>query len=221
MAPGFLKGIIDALFPEKCVFCRKVLKSGENDVCSGCNSSLPFTSGGDVVHSGEYYEKCACPLYYSGDVVDSIHRYKFKGYNSYAGSYGTVLAKCISDNLKGDYNLISWVPLSAERKKERGYDQAMLLALAAALELDDVAVETLRKTSDIPAQSGIDDQHARKVNVSGVYQPADPELIQGKRILMIDDVVTTGSTLSECAKVLLQAGASSVVCAALAFAKRS
>jgi predicted amidophosphoribosyltransferase len=92
----------------------------------------------------------------------------------------------------------------------------MLLALAVALELDNVAVETLRKNANIQAQSSISDKEARKANVSGVYEVTDPELIAGKNVLLIDDIITTGSTLSECARTLLMSGAEAVVCATLA-----
>ena len=92
----------------------------------------------------------------------------------------------------------------------------MLLALATALELNDVAVETLVKPHDVQAQSELGDKVERSANISGAYTAFDPELIEGKCVLLIDDVVTTGSTLAECAKVLLSAGASRVVCAALA-----
>lgn len=85
-------------------------------------------------------------------------------------------------------------------------DQAFLLSSAAALELDDVAVETLRKGRNTQAQSGLDDDAARRANVLGAYTIVDPELVEGKRVLLIDDVITTGSTISECARVLRSAG---------------
>ena len=111
------------------------------------------------------------------------------------------------------------MPLSDRRKKERGYDQAFLLASAAALELGDVAVETLRKERNTDPQSGITEDAQRRANVLGAYTPVDPELVAGKRVLLIDDVVTTGSTLSECARTLRTMGAEDVVCAALARAR--
>lgn len=126
------------------------------------------------------------------------------------------MAKTVREQLKGKYDLITWVPLSERREKKRGYDQAMLLAMALAVELDDVAIETLRKTQDIPAQSGIDNKEKRQANVIGVYEVVDAELITGQKVLIIDDIITTGSTLSECARILRMAGADSVVCATIA-----
>jgi predicted amidophosphoribosyltransferase len=95
----------------------------------------------------------------------------------------------------------------------------MLLAYTVALELKDVAVETLKKTVNNTAQSKINTPAQRKKNVAGVYSAIDPTLVQGKKILLIDDILTTGSTLSECASVLLDAGAIEVVCAVFARAE--
>ena len=150
---------------------------------------------------------------------DSIRRYKFKGRQGYHKAYGKLVAQCVHDHLAGKYDLITWVPLSEKRKRERGYDQAFLLASAAALELGDVAVETLRKSRHTDAQSGLEGEAERRANVLGAYTAVDPELLAGKRVLLIDDVVTTGATFSECARVLRTMGAKDVVCAALARAR--
>ena len=207
--------LLDLIFPPKCVFCRSVLKNGEEGICGKCCDSLPFTSGAAVRQTGNFFEFCVSPLMYEGHVRDSILRFKFKGKSEYAETYGKLLADCIRENLAGMYDVITWVPLSSQRKKSRGYDQAMLLALAAALELDDIACETLRKHTDVQAQSGLSDKAERRANISGVYEAVDPELVAGKRVLIIDDIITTGATLSECSRVLLTAGAEKVYCAAL------
>jgi len=206
---------MDLLFPPKCVFCGKVLDNGDDLWCGKCTESLPFTLNGGK-QEGECYEFCISPLYYKGAVRKSILRFKFRGMTSYASAYGRVLADCIREHLDNKYDIISWVPLSKKRERSRGYDQAMLLALATALELGDVAAETLKKPQDIRAQSELEGRAERSANISGAYMAADPELIEGKCVLLIDDIVTTGSTLDECAKVLLSNGASKVVCAALA-----
>lgn len=213
---GFL---LDLLFPPKCVFCGKVLDAGENGLCSRCQRELPWLMDGEAELTGEFFSLCAAPLRYQDKVRDSIRRYKFKGRRGYHKLYGHLVAQCVHDHLAGRYDLITWVPLSPQRKKERGYDQAFLLASAAALELGEVAVETLRKDRDNAAQSGLTEASQRRANVLGAYTPVDPELVADKRVLLIDDVVTTGSTLSECARTLRTMGASDVVCAALARAR--
>ena len=211
---SFFSSFMELLFPPKCVFCGKVLNSGDT-LCSKCTESLPFTLNSGR-QEGEYYDFCVSPLYYKGAVRKSILRFKFKGASSYADVYSSILADCIRGNPDIDYDVISWVPLSSMRKHSRGYDQAMLLALATALQFGDVAIETLEKPRDVRAQSELSDKEERSANISGAYEITDPELIEGKCVLLIDDIVTTGSTLSECAKVLLASGAKRVVCAALA-----
>ena len=212
---GFLSSVLDLLFPPKCVFCGRILGCAEDNWCSRCTESLPFALAGGR-QDGDYYDLCISPLYYKDAVRKSIIRFKFKGAAAYADTYGKILADCIRENPDIEYDIISWVPLSDKREHSRGYDQAMLLALATALHLDDVAVETLKKPHDVRAQSELSDLEERSANISGAYEVTDCELVEGKRILLIDDIVTTGSTLSECAKELLSAGASRVVCAALA-----
>ena len=210
--------ILDILFPPRCVFCRKFLRSGSQLICDDCGKNLPYTQNGGE-KTGDFFTVCVSPLYYEGDVRESLHRFKFKGATGYSKVYGKLLADCIRDNLSGRYDLISWVPLSRNRLKERGYDQSMLLALSTALELDDVAVSTLEKTLEAEKQSLMGSAEKRRANISGAFRAADPELVDGKRVLLIDDIVTTGSTLSECAKTLLNAGASEVLCAAVARVK--
>ena len=208
-------GILDLLFPPKCVFCRGILRRGESGVCARCRDSLPYrerprTPGPDGVNA-----VCA-PFRYAGDVSEALKRYKFKGMTAYASVFGRLVAQCVRDNLAGEYDIVSWVPLSSERLAERGYDQAMLIAMAAALELDDVAVETLRKTRNAAPQSLTGGRAERLVNISGAYEAIDPELVHGKRVLLIDDIITSGATVAECARTLRRAGAAGVVCASVA-----
>ena len=205
----------DILFPPRCVFCRSFLRSGSATICADCQRTLPYTEKGGE-KTGQFFTVCIAPLYYEGSVRESLHRFKFRDATAYSKTYGTLLADCIRENLAGRYDLISWVPLSRNRMKERGYDQAMLLALATALALDDVAVSTLEKHLEAEKQSTMGSAEKRRANVAGAYRAVDPELVEGRRVLLIDDIVTTGATLSECAKTLLEAGAAEVLCAAVA-----
>ena len=210
-----ISGLLDLLFPPKCAFCRRLVKSNNNLLCPTCRANLPYTEDGGAQH-GDFFRLCISALYYEDTVRQALLRYKFQGSSGYAGTFGRLLADCIRAELRGQYDLISWVPLSRERLRERGYDQAMLLAQAAALELQDVAVSTLDKVRNAEKQSGVGSAEKRRANISGAYRVADAELIQGRRILLIDDIVTTGATLSECARTLLEGGASQVVCATVA-----
>lgn len=211
--------ILDLLFPPRCIFCRTVLDRFNGGICDNCQKELPWIVGQAAQQKFEFVSLCVSPLWYQEVVRESIHRYKFSNRSMYAKPYGRLVAQCVTDHLAGKYDLITWVPLSGKSLKKRGYDQAMLLAMAASLELNDVAVETLRKKRNTNAQSSLKEESERRANVLGAYEIVDPVLVEGKRILLIDDVVTTGSTLSECARVLRTYGASDVVCATLCRAR--
>ncbi len=209
------------VFPPKCAFCRGVLERGSGMICPDCERTLPWRGEQRVEKKGRYLDALAAPLGYDERVRAALHRYKFGGVTAYARVFGKLVADCVRSSLAGEYDLISWVPLSSERKAERGYDQAMLIALAAALELDDVAVNTLVKVRNVQPQSSKTEASERYANVSGAYEAADAELVRGKRVLLIDDIVTSGATVGECARVLRMAGASGVVCCCLALARQT
>jgi ComF family protein len=213
---GLFSGLASLLFPPRCAFCRRALRPGEeNGLCRRCAGELPRASGSGA-RRGDFFSVCVSPLFYERRVRDALLRFKFRGAAAYAGPFGHFIADCVRKELSGRWDLITWVPLSARRLKKRGYDQAQLLAMAAALELGDVAVETLVKHSDVPAQSGVGGGEKRRANIAGAFRVADPELVTGKRVLLIDDIVTTGATLSECARILRREGAKEVLCATLA-----
>lgn len=207
--------LLDLLFPPKCVFCRRLLKDRETDICGKCRSSLPETSG--KIKSIRFLKECFSLYYYESPVPESVRRYKFSGMQQYAAAYGRLMAmEVLRKNIQ--FDLITYVPVSSKRLRKRGYDQAELLAKAIGKELDAPVLRCLRKKRDNPAQSGLADGSARKANVLGVYSGYQPERFAEKKILLIDDVLTTGATVSECAATLLIAGASEVRCLTLAAA---
>ena len=207
--------ILDLFFPRKCVFCKKILHTAELGWCETCTESLPYTEFGSKIE-GDYFDFCIAPLYYKDIPRDALLSYKFKNAPIYADYFGKMLADCIEEHPDmEDYDIITWVPLSQKRKRQRGYDQAELLALATAKQLNNVTVEVLEKALDVKPQSEISDAADRRANIDGAYDVIDSSLVKDKSVLLIDDIVTTGSTLSECAKVLLEAGAQRVVCATM------
>lgn len=116
---------------------------------------------------------------------------------------------------------VTWTPLSRQRRRERGYDQAQLLAKWVARELELPVLGMLDKVRDIPPQSGIQDDARRRANVLGAYCLRKNARPEGMNLLLVDDVVTSGSTLSECARLLSGAGTQTVVCATLAQARKN
>ena len=207
--------LLALFYPSRCVFCRRFLPPGPPRACPACEAKLPRTEDGRR-RKGDFFSECISALYYEGDVREAIHRYKFGGAQAYAPVFGDLVAAVIYEQLEGKYDILSWVPLDPGRKRSRGYDQAELIARDVGRRLKRSCVPVLKKRRGVQAQSMTGAEAARKANIAGAYRVIDPALIEGRRILLIDDIVTTGSTLSECAKTLLMAGAEEVRCATLA-----
>ena len=210
--------LLDLLYPPRCAFCHKFVKDGSVRICCSCEAQLPFTKdyGKQKI---EFVTQCVAPLYYEKDVRDSLRRYKFDGCTGYAKAYAPLVADCIRQTISDKFDVLSWVPVSRKRLRERGYDQSELLAKAVAKEMNLKAGPVLRKIRNTQPQSGTGSAEKRRANIAGAYSVLKPELVQGRSILLIDDIVTTGSTVRECAKTLGLAGADAVYCAAVARAR--
>lgn len=201
------------LFPPKCPFCGALLEKGAL-LCPDCQSALPWLTGEKAFRRVELTEGCWSPLRYEGGVRKSIHGYKFGGKSARSKTFGTLMAQCLRDN-GVEFDLVTWVSLSQKRLRRRGYDQSELLAREIGAQLSVPVLRTLEK-AERPAQSGLEGAEARKVNLLGAYTAVEPEGFRGKRLLLVDDIVTTGATLAECAVTLRAAGAGAVVCVTLA-----
>lgn len=210
------------IYPAKCVLCGRLLVQDEQDLCRECRMDAPeFVS---AKRSVPFVAKWTALWYYKGNVVKSIHSFKFHNDRSYANAYGRLLAEKLNEeDFLQDCDLISWVPISRLRRFVRGYDQSELLAKAAAKELGRETVAVLKKIRNNDPQSMSKSISARNANVIGAYRVPDKALVAGKTILLVDDVLTSGATLSECAKMLLTAGAREVraVCVATSYYKNT
>ncbi len=207
--------IVHLLYPWKCVFCGSVLK--DTDICRECIEKLPYTKGDSIVQRFPFVDKCASPLYYKDKARDSVHRYKFGGCAAYSRRYGLMISECVENNLDcGGIDVISWIPLSKKRLRHRGYDQARLIAEEISKHTGLPCRQLLRKIKDNGAQSLTKTAAQRRENVAGAYALCDKTEVTGLRILLVDDVVTTGSTMSEAARILRKAGAKTVCAATLA-----
>lgn len=210
--------IVNFLFPPKCVLCKKVLKNRENDLCRCCRTNGPEYSSGK--RKLQFLDSFVAVWYYEKNVRSSLLRYKFYGARSYARSYGRLLAMRLLQEYPEGFDVLTWIPISSLRKFRRGYDQVELLARAVGQELGMEPVATLRKVRNNRQQSRIRDAAARRANVLGVYRAADPAAVRDKRVLLLDDILTTGATASEAGRVLLTAGAKQVHCAAVAASRK-
>lgn len=207
--------LLDLLYPPRCAFCHAFLETSGEGVCAQCKTGLPFAQNGGRQRFS-FVRACVSPLTYEGDVRESLLRYKFGGATGYAKVYGRLVADTVRTELAGEYDLVTWVPLSRKRLRARGYDQARLLARSTAKELGLPLTPTLVKQRNTQPQSGTGDAAKRRANIAGAYRMKNGADVTGKRILLMDDIVTTGATLSECARVLGKAGAEQVVCATVA-----
>ena len=212
-----LKKLSAWLFPDKCVFCGKVLEENEMDFCHHCRIHAPECPISNSKYP--YLKRWVALWYYEDEVRGSLLRFKFHGKRHYAQAYGKMLAMKLSREEWTDFDILTWVPISDKRKRKRGYDQVELIARALAQELETTPQSCLKKVRDNPAQSGIVGQAERRANVLGAYTVHNAESLKDKRVLLLDDIVTTGSTAGECARVLLTAGAKEVDLAVVAAAR--
>ena len=214
MLKRLLRLLMDLLYPRRCVLCHGFLETGETDLCATC---------GRRVLALQYrrraltpFKRCVSALPYEGTFRESITRFKFGGRQFYAETYSKWLAALIREELDGSFDCMTWVPVSGKRKRKRGYDQAELLCRGAGAYLGAEVVSVLRKTRDNPAQSTMKNAEARKQNVKNTFAVSDPEQVRGRRVLLLDDILTTGVTMQTCARELLRAGAKEVVGCTLA-----
>jgi len=212
MAVKLFQKLITAIYPDRCLFCGKVTSPGQL-CCSDCNNTLPFlNSCGVTLRKDEPFSWVAVPFSYENGVRKAIIQMKFYGHKEAAQFFVPYMLKSLNGFLP---DVVVPVPMAEHRRKERGFNQAELLAkpIAEALQAEYSSTILLRTDSivqhDLSAR-----QRKQESNQSFVYT-GNASLL-GKRILLVDDIVTTGSTLRRCARLLKEAGAAEVVCAAAA-----
>ncbi len=207
--------VLDLLFPPRCLFCSALLPEESETLCPNCKKQE-----GELVKTvrrkGADFTLCISPLVYDGPVREAILRYKFSGSRSKARGFAPYLAQAVSEELGGKFDTVTYVPTHPLRVFSRGFDQSRLLTQELC-RIWQVEPETLlKKQRHNKANSSLQGAARRRANVLGAYRVVKNARVQGKRILLIDDIITTGSTLSECARILLDAGAQAVYCATLA-----
>ena len=209
--------MLSLLFPPKCLLCRQILQDEELDLCRKCRADAPECT--NFRKKLPFIDSWTAVWYYEDNARRSLLRYKFRGARSYAKGYGRLLAMKLQQAHPDGFDLLTWVPVSPIRKFTRGYDQVELLARAVGRDLGMEPVALLQKIRHNRPQSGIVGEAKRRANVLGVYRVKDPALLQGKSVVLLDDIITTGTTAGECARVLLTAGAKEVHCGAMAAAR--
>lgn len=210
-----LSYLLDLIYPPRCVFCRRLLNDSERGVCAACRKSVQIAAGHENRRDIKGIEMCVSPLRYEAEVRQSLLRYKFSGLSGYCETYSEFMNRAVSES-GISYDFITWVPLSRKRLRKRGYDQAFLLAECLSKITGKPCVRTLNKTVNNKPQSSTGNAKERRANAADVYSAADASCVAGKTVLLVDDIVTTGSTLEECARILHEAGCDRVYAATVA-----
>ena len=211
---ALISWLLELFFPPKCMFCRRLLPDSARWCCDDCLAALPEWEGAAEKVPG--FSGCAVAFSYEEPVRGAILRMKFQGLRAYIPQFARWMAVRVRAELAGQYDFVTWVPCSRRRRWQRGFDQAELLARALARELEAEVRPTLLKVRHNPPQSRTKSAAARRANVLGVYRILPGAPVSGAKILVVDDIITTGATLSACGQVLRLAGAADLVCAAIA-----
>ena len=214
-------------FPDYCFGCQGGLVHGEEILCTKCIAELPrldYYKLDDNPITNRYVGRLSIKhgwallkFQKSGIVQNLLHELKYNNHPEIGIKLGKILAGSLRQNNVGsDIDLIIPVPLHKNRLRVRGYNQSTMISKGISdvlnAPLEDTAMIRLSATKTQTKKSKID----RWENVSQVFQVEKPERIYGKRILLVDDVITTGSTLEACAQKLLAAGASEISIACVA-----
>ena len=212
MKNDFVNLILSMLFPNRCPYCKKIIQYGMTE-CEDCLQELYGTPRKTVTSAGI---PCIAPFAYQAKVRDSLIDFKFRGNAFNARSYAKAVCHAIEYyELLDDFDIITFVPLSKERRHERGFDQSELTAKYVGELLHKQSKALLQKTRQNKNQHDLN-LSERIMNVKGVYAAVNTEFIKNRNILLMDDIATTGNTLAECCRILKENGAGNIICAAIA-----
>lgn len=209
-ACGDKRGTIDGL--PLCPPCAKALlrvSMPPRGFCPVCLSKLTRSGRCPVCAEGQarLIDATRAPFLYRGVVRSLILRIKFHDDTRGAPVLAAMMLKVLDNR---DFDLVVPVPLSLTRIRERGFNQAALLAYSIACELGAPMREALERTRNTKRQSLLSGTVARRKNVEGAFSVRPHEALKGLHLLLVDDVRTTGATARACAKALKDAGAESV-----------
>ena len=229
---SLIAAIRDCIYPPFCLLCETYCRSDdEAGVCSECLSTVHYIHNplcarcgkpfghefgnnhlcGDCLSNQPYFSRARAVGLYNGNLRNAVHLFKYRLNHSLAVPLG-ILMSCHMDKLIGEFTFqaVVPVPLHPKRLRERGFNQALSLARFISrfhsIPLDRNNLVRARYTH---TQVGLS-EHKRKENVKGAFFVKKEKNFRNKHILLVDDVYTSGSTVDECAKVLVNAGARTV-----------
>lgn len=229
----WLENIKDVLFPKTCPGCDRILGRGEL-ICEACKNKIQYIVEPrckkcgkglakeeyelcyDCQHSTHLFRMGVAAFRYDKLISKSIYRFKYHNRRTYARFYGTALYTSCKDDIKR-WQADALIPVPIHRRKEqrRGYNQAELLANELG-KIMDVPVDNrcLKRIRDTKPQKDFD-KTGRKKNLEKAFKICT-DVVEYKKVILVDDIYTTGSTIDECASVLMQAGVKDIYFVSLA-----
>ena len=228
------KNFINLVYPLHCAACKSPLEAlDELRVCASCikkirPNPLPWckscgralTNASDICAECRKkrfsFERAYSAYTYEDALKELIHQFKYRNRLSLAKILSNLMIDFVMDNtgVVDKIDLVTYVPLPNNRLRKRGFNQSKVLAAKLSERFGIALGDLLEKTRATRPQSELS-RDRRLVNVKGAFRAKEPYPVN-KRILLVDDVMTTGTTLDECSRVLVDSGAKSVRCLTLA-----
>ena len=199
----YMKSLLELVFPTKdlCFFCNTEDLNIENHICRSCRDNIDIVNK-EVFLDPSFVDECYYTTIYDRFMKGIIKRYKFDDKSFLYKPLGSILLETIYEkNLDKKVDLIAFVPSHRRKEAIRGYNQSELLAKFLSEELAIPLSRSLIKIGHTQDQHFLDGE-ARKKNLSGAFKVKNIEEIEGRRILLIDDLITSGSTIEESAREL-------------------
>jgi len=227
---SYLADFVSLLFPELCAACRESLVANEYLLCTDCRFNLPYTNfhlQADNIVARQFWGKisieAAFALFYfnkGGKIQNMLHQLKYNGQQQIGNLLGNIAGgQLIKNEIFNNVDYIIPVPLHKKRFRERGYNQSTRFAEGLADKLNAVVEEgNLVRVKSTETQTH-KSRFARFENMQEVFMVINPEKLKGKHVLLVDDVVTTGSTLEACGEQLLKVEGLKLSIATIAYAE--
>ena len=207
--------LLETLYPKRCIICRELLDYGTKAyTCSKCAENVDYAGNVDYIAEAEkacgdrvYFDECHSVFYYDY-VKSAIEHFKFRNYKNDAVPLAEYMNRYGRDNdIFKNIDVIIPVPVHEKRLKERGFNHAGELAKIIADENNIFYEENvLVRVKNTKPQYTLSYEE-RKGNIEGAFEVRDKDKISGKRVMLVDDIFTTGGTVNECAKMLKMSGA--------------
>lgn len=226
----YLADFVSLLFPKLCAACRETLVAGEDVLCTDCRFNLPYTnfhSQPDNIVARQFWGKikveAAYALFYftkGGMVQNLMHELKYNGQQQVGNLVGNIAGgQLIQNDIFKTVDYIIPVPLHKKRMRKRGYNQSACFAEGLAAKLNTtVEIDNLLRVRATETQTH-KSRFARFQNMQEVFMVRNPETLKDKHILLVDDVITTGSTLEACGAKLLEIEGLKLSIATIAYAE--